>query len=208
MLRRSLGLVAILLLCSCCALTEWGAAPTPTPADAALFIPDGAHLLHQASGDLDADGRAEYVIVAGFGSSPQRLGFDWLQLFVIEPDRGAERAVSFQSEPLAGDRAEKLWLMDINGDGYSEVLSVQSMGASGETLHVLAWRDKAFAFLRPQGGRFDGQDRFGDNGVRVEDVDGDGMPEIFAHYGPAAAHSDVYHWDGSNYVYVETRSEQ
>jgi hypothetical protein len=161
--------------------------------------------LSQIAEDLDADGRLEYAIVAGFGRAPQQLGFDWLQLFVIKPDRGPDYAVAFQSEPLAGDRAEALSLLDINGDGRLEVLSVQAMGASGETLYVLAWRDEAFAFLPPQGGRFDGLDRFGDNGVRIQDIDGDGVLEILAHYGPAASRFDIYCWNGSSYVCSETQ---
>jgi hypothetical protein len=207
MRRRALsGLGAIVLLCSCSAAIEHGA--TPTPADATLFIPDSAHLLSQAAADFDTDGKLEYAILASFGGGPQQLGYDWLQLFVVEPDCGPDCAIAFQSEALAGDRAEALSLLDINADGHVEVLSVQAMGASGETLYVLACQDQTFAFLRPQGGQFDGLDRFGDNGVRIKDLDGDGALEILAHYGPVASQFDVYRWDGSMYVYVETRLEQ
>jgi hypothetical protein len=95
--------------------------------------------------------------LAGFGGAPQRLGSDWLQLFVIEPDRGPDCAIASQSELLAGESASALSLVDINGDGQIEIVSVQSMSPSGQTPYVLArGRDEAFAFLQPQGGQFDG----------------------------------------------------
>jgi len=203
---RACALLATMLLCSCSTAADHVA--TPTPADAALFIPDSAHLLSEVAADFDTDGKLEYAILAGFGGAPQQLGYDWLQLFVVEPDCGPDCAIAFQSEALAGDRAEALSLLDINADGHMEVLSLQAMGASGETLYVLAWQDQTFAFWQPQGGQFDGLDRFGDNGVRTKDLDGDGTLEILAHYGPAASQFDVYRWDVSTYVYVETRLEQ
>jgi len=207
-MRRTLsGLVAILLLCSCSSLTACDGTPLPTPVDAGLFVPDSAHLLSQVAADLDTDGKLEHVIMAGFGGCHQQLGYDRLQLFVIEPDRGPDHAIAFQSEALAGDRAEALWLADINADSYTEILSVQALGASGETLYVLAWQDGAFVFLCPQGGQFDGLDHFGDNGVRIDDLNGDGKLEILARYGAAASQLDVYRWDGSRYVYIETQLE-
>jgi len=179
---------------------------TPEPIDVTLLLPDCAHILDQVSVDIDGDRGMEVIVLAAFGGSPDRLGYDWLQLFVIEPDRAAEYAIVFQSDHLAGDRGEKLAVRDINGDGRLEVLSKESMGAGGETLYVLARLDGSFYFLRPHGGAFGGLDRFGDNAVRLDDLDGDGVDEILAHYGPDACQFDIYRWNGQDYVYVETRS--
>jgi hypothetical protein len=179
---------------------------TPEPVDVTLLLPDCAHILDQVSVDIDGDRQMEIVALAGFGRSPGRLDHDWLQLFVIEPDRAAEYAIAYQSDHLAGDRGEKLAVRDINGDDRLEVLSQQSMGAAGETLYILARLDQSFYFLRPQGGAFGGLDRFGDNAVRLQDCDRDGIEEILAHYGPAACQFDIYRWNGQDYVYAETRS--
>jgi len=71
-------------------------------------------------------------------------------------------------------------------------------------LQVFAWSKDGYDLLRPQGGHFDGQVAFGESGVRTEDLDGDGLAEILASYGPAASLTDVYRWDGQTYVYQET----
>jgi hypothetical protein len=182
------------------------AAPAPAEPDVIHFIPDSAHIVRQIALDLDGDGMLEYVILAGFGGSPDRLGYDWLQFFIVEPDRPGYE-VAWQSAQLPTDRAEELLVADINGDGRMEVVSVQSMGASGQTMYVLAWRGEAFDFLRPQGGFFAGRDSFGDNAVRLEDLDGDGVMEILAGYGPMASLTDVYGWNGEGYAFLRTADQ-
>ena len=176
-------------------------APAPAEPDVIQFIPDSAHIVRQIALDLDGDGKLEYVILAGFGGSPDRLGYDWLQFFIVEPDRPGYE-VAWQSGQLLTDRAEEMLFKDINGDGRVEVLSVQSMGATGQTMYVLAWRGEAFDFLRPQGGYFAGRDSFGDNAVRLEDLDSDGVMEILAGYGPMASLTDVYGWNGDAYFFL------
>jgi len=179
---------------------------TPEPVDVTSLLPDCAAILDQVSVDIDGDQQTEIVVMAGFGRPADGLGHDWLQLFVIDPQHAADDAVVYQSDHLAGDRAEKLAVRDINGDGRLEVLSQQSMGATGETLYILGRLDQSFYFLRPHGGAFGGLDRFGENAVRLEDWDGDGVEEILAHYGPTACQLDIYRWNGQDYVYAETRS--
>jgi len=175
----------------------------PSGEDPTLLLPESAEPLHRASADLNADGTPEEMVVTGWGGSPDRLGYDFLQLFVLASEEGGY-VVAWQSDQLPTERAEPLEVRDVNGDGRPEVLSVQAVGASGETLYVLAWQGDAYGWLTPQGGHFDGRPSFGEDGVRVEDVDHDGLPEILASYGPAARSTDVYGWDGQAYAYRET----
>jgi len=177
--------------------------PPPTPADdPTLLLPESAEPIDHVSVDLNGDGAREEIVLTGWGGGADRLGYDFLQMFVIASE-GGEYGIAWQSDQLPTERAEFLQVQDLTGDGLPEVLSVQAVGASGERLYVLSWQD-AYGWLSPQGGRFDGQDGFGENSVRVEDRDGDGLPEILASYGPAAQSTDVYAWDGQSFVYRET----
>ena len=170
--------------------------------DLSTILPDGTSPLRQASADLDGDGMPEIVLVARLtpldGSGDERL-----ELLVIDPER-SDRPIAWRRE-VVGERAEPLDLRDINGDGHPEVLSPQSVGASGQTLYVVAWQGTAFDLLRPIGGRFGGQESYGETGFGLVDEDGDGVLEILAAYGPAASKIDVYRWDGSLYVHETTK---
>jgi hypothetical protein len=179
--------------------------PSAPPAeDPTLVLPESAEPLHWATADLDGDGAAEEIVLTGWGGGDGGLGFDFLQLFVITSIGGGDYGVAWQSEQLPTERGEALEVRDVNGDGSLEVLSVQAMGASGETLYVLGRRAGDYGWLRPEGGHFDRQDAFGEAGASVEDRDGDGLEEIVAWYGPAASRADVYAWDGQAYAYQET----
>lgn len=175
--------------------------------DPTLILPESAVPIQRASVDLNGDGKREEVILTGWGGAPDRLGYDFLQLFVITTDTDGEYVVAWRSEQLPTDRGEALQSKDINADGLPELLSKQAVGASGERLYVLSWYQEAYGWLPPRGGEFDGEDAFGETGARVEDRDGDGLYEILGSYGPASRLSDVYVWDGEAYIYEETLEE-
>ena len=180
--------------------------------DPTLLLPDAAEVILQATGDLDGDGLAELVFLAGFGGYSDDLSYDSLRLYVLAPSADAEGVAGYelvwQSDALFGERAGSLTLQDINGDGRLEVLCLQSMGASGQALQVFAWSADDYRLLRPVGGRFDGLEYFGEKGVRLVDLDGDGIVEVLGAYGPAASASDVYAWDGQAYVHRRAPGEQ
>jgi len=140
------------------------APPAPPADDPTLLLPESAEPIQRAFADLDGDGVSEAVVLTGWGGGADRLGYDFLQMFVIAPDASGAYVVAWQSEQLPTDRAEALQVQDINGDGLVEVLSVQAMGAAGETLYILGWQD-GYGWLSPQGGHFDGRDAFGENGL-------------------------------------------
>ena len=204
--------------------TPWRVPPTPeppppmpalTPAAGTVdpsallhYIPDGAHVLGAVRAELDGDAQPEVVVLLGLGGTPDTLSYEHLEMMVLELDRAPEQAVAWKSGKLVSERGEALQARDINGDGRDEVLSYQSMGAAGYTLYVLGSSDGAFGLLLPKGGYFDGQDHFGDVGVRLEDVDGDGLPEILASYGPAATNTDVFKWDGQDYAFGITLQDK
>ena len=172
--------------------------------DPTLLLPESAEPLHRASADLNGDGSAEEIVLTGWGGAPGTLGYDFLQLFVITRAEDGGYVVAWQSEQLPTERGEALEVRDINGDGLPEVLSMQAMGASGQTLYILSWQGDGYGWLSPHGGHFDGQASFGEVGVGVDDLDGDGRDEVVARYGPAAVYADVYSWNGEAYVYQET----
>lgn len=200
---------ALFVLIALAALTACQPQPTPVAPpgrgeDATLVLPESAEPLHRASVDLEGDGVVEEVVLTGWGGDADRLGYDFLQMFVVVPAEGGGYEVAWQSSQLQTDRAEPLRVEDINGDGRPEVVSVQAMGASGERLYVLAAREEDYGWLAPHGGHFAGEDAFGETGASMEDRDGDGVMAILASYGGASRFTDVYGWDGKAYVYRET----
>ncbi|MHB1416094.1 MAG: BsuPI-related putative proteinase inhibitor [Chloroflexota bacterium] len=182
---------------------------TPTPTGTPKLdqpSPAEGTTLREIKADLDGDGKQELVTLTAFGASAERLSADSLEASIFVPS-GSEYSLAWQSEKLVGERAGPLEAKDINGDGRPEVLSMQSMGAAGETLYVFAWLGEGYGTLTPRGGDFDGKPSFGETGVNVRDVDGDGTLEILAYSGGAAAKTAVYKWDGKAYSYQSNLSD-
>jgi hypothetical protein len=188
------------------ALTPSARAPDP---NALLpYLPDGAQVAGTVRAELDGDAEQEIMMLLGLDGGAGGLGYDHLEMMILELDRGPDHAVAWRSGRLVGERGEALQVRDINGDGRDEVLSYQSMGAAGYTLYVVGLVEGAFGLLRPKGGYFDGQDHFGDVGVQLEDLDRDGVYEILASYGPAGSSTDVYQWDGAEYAFGITLQDK
>lgn len=181
---------------------------TPDPSALLPYLPAAAQVVGTVKAELDGDGQPEVMVLLGLDGGPDGLGYDHLEMMVLELDRAPGQAVAWKSGKLVGERGEALQVRDINGDGRDEVLSYQSMGAAGYTLYVLGWRDGTLGLVKAKGGYFDEQDHFGDVGVRLEDLDRDGMYEILASYGPAGTSTDVYRWDGEDYTFAITMQDK
>jgi hypothetical protein len=179
-------------------------AGTVDPSALLPYLPDDAQVVGAVRAELDGDAEPEVLVLLGLDGNSAGLGYDHLEMMVLELDHAPDQAVAWRSSPLVGQRGEALQVRDINGDGRDEVLSYQSMGAAGYTLYVVGWRDGEFGLVKPKGGYFAGQGHFGDVGVRVEDIDRDGAYEILASYGPAGTSTDVYKWDGTEYAFAIT----
>jgi len=171
------------------------------PAALLPYLPANAQVVGSMRAELDGDAESEVMVLLGLGGQVEGLAYDHLEMMVLELDHSPGQVVAWHSSPLIGERGEALQVRDINSDGRDEVLSYQSMGASGYTLYVVIWSHGTFGLLRPRGGYFDGQGHFGDAGVHLEDIDRDGIQEILASYGPAGSSTDVYRWDGTEYVF-------
>jgi hypothetical protein len=187
--------------------TRTAYAATPDPDAIRPYIPAGTQVVGTLKVELDGDPQPEVVVLLGVGGESGGLDYDHLELMVLQLDHAPD-ALAWRSSPLVGQRGEALQVLDINGDGRDEVLSYQAMGAAGYTLYVVGWRDGEFRLLRPKGGHFAGQGHFGDVGVRVEDIDRDGVYEILASYGPAGSSTDVYRWDGTEYAFAITMMDK
>jgi len=183
------------------------ASPTPpsdhvTGIDVNLALGDGAVVLRQTSADLDGDGHEELIVVSDVGLGQADSVGNRIELSIIQPEL-ADPPVAWKVRTRGLD-AGPLELMDLNGDGRPEVLSVQSVGESGRILYVVTWGNAGYDLLRPFGGHFDGYDAFGETGFGLEDNDGDGVMEIMGAYGPSASRIDTYRWNGQRYVYQAT----
>ena len=156
------------------------------------------------------DHQVDQLVVAllGYGRTPDQLSWGRIELAVFDLTKPPISSTVWTSGPTDGERAEALQMRDINGDGTAEVLSWQSTGAAGEMLYVLGLASGVPGWLRPSGGRFDGQDHFGEVGARLEDIDGDAALDILTSYGPAATTTDVYRWDGARYVFRVTLQDK
>lgn len=150
----------------------------PTDADRARFIaeyrPGGATGMQHVAADLDGDGIRE-IVFASVLASEDRTRVDvaaWTgttyEIVDREPGGPAERIDSFR-------------ISDVNLDGRTDVVVVQSIGSSGQSASV--WSGAPGGMLDPLravGDCFDGSHTYGDTGVNVTDRTGDGRAEIAA----------------------------
>lgn len=170
-----------------------------TDADAAAFVgsfrPGGAGAAAQqvrtAVADTDGDGREEVVVASLVG------GFS--QIDVARWD-GRSYRVAFTGQGGSAEVLEDLRVTDYTGDGVPEIVTVQATGGAGGSLSVYGWDGDAYVPQTAHGGCWDGSGTYGVLGARI------GLREIVAtcddpNLPLAAQPSDVYVWDGRQWVF-------
>ncbi|HWH33577.1 MAG TPA: VCBS repeat-containing protein [Egibacteraceae bacterium] len=172
----------------------------PTDTDAAEFSaayrPQGAQAVQSATADLDGDGQNE-VVFASIHSDSARID--------IARWDGREYQIVYTGQGGGAERLDDFRVADYTGDGTREVVTVQSVGAQGQSLSIWGWNGQAFAPQRATGGCWNGSHTFGIIGASIErgriraSCDGSPLPA-------AAWPSDVYVWDadGGGWVYDHT----
>ena len=83
---------------------------------------------------------------------------------------------------------------DLTGDGTTELAITGGVGAHSTLLHIFHWNGSGYTKL---------EEFFGDSGVRLIDLDGDGVFEVIVglrHYDRAQTRSDsILRWTGAGY---------
>lgn len=170
----------------------------PTDADAAAFAssysPPGSQSVDFVAVDLTGDTRKE-IVFASLAGGRSRID--------IAAWDGEEYEIVFVGEGGSADTLDRFFVRDFTGDGFREVVTVQSSGAEGESLAVWGYDGTKFAAQRAVGGCWDGSHVYGIIGASIGEgrieatCDGSPLP-------PAAWSSDVYVWDGEAWTYEAT----
>lgn len=172
-----------------------------TDADAAEFSegyrPDGAQAVQSATADVDGDGEKE-VVVASIHSDAARID-------IARWDGRAYRVV-YTGEGGGAERLDAFTVADYTGDDSREIVTIQSIGAQGQSLSIWGWNGQAFAPQRASGGCWDGSHTLGVTGAAIRrgeiraTCDGSPLPT-------AAWPSDIYTWDAGDGGWVYDHTE-
>jgi hypothetical protein len=158
-------------------------------------IPDGARLLGTTVAGPDTTGLTE-TLVAYFVPDPSlpTLSVGRVVAVAIRAD-----ASGIQTYPLGDSLGEtpfaELTARDLNGDGLTELAVLGGVGAHSTVLSIFRWNGSGYSLL---------EEFFGDSGIGLTDLDGDGIDEVvigMRHYDRAQLrHDTVMRWIGSAYV--------
>jgi hypothetical protein len=156
-------------------------------------LPQGSRVVGSASATR-ADGTVETLVAffvrdASFSAAELgRLGAIAVQ------EAGGQSRVYRLGDDLGENPAADLQARDLTGDGGPELALRSAVGVHGTVLKIFRW----------SGSRYDVVgDFFGDSGVNLNDVDGDGVPEVVVGmrlYDRAQLRSEAtLGWDGAAY---------
>ncbi|MGW8180739.1 MAG: FG-GAP repeat domain-containing protein, partial [bacterium] len=131
-------------------------------------ITDFHHSSSVAVGDLNGDGRNDVVLV------PSELRGETSKMAWYEArDAGQDRWVEHVIEPEVETVYHSLQVSDIDGDGLLDLITAE--------MHQGVDPDEVLIYLNQRGGKSWKRQVIsskGSHGVQVEDVDGDGRPDI------------------------------
>lgn len=174
----------------------------PTDTDRARFVanyrPGGTSDMRDVSVDLDGDGIKE-IVFAYVVDSERRIRVD------VADWRGNRYEISAQGSGGSADDLVNLRINDVNADGRLELVTMQRVGGSSESLSLWAGVENGgLEALVARGGCFSGGNTYGDSEASMEDSDGDGTEEIRAVCEEAELPqplwpTDVYVWKDGAY---------
>ena len=163
-------------------------------------IPSGAKLLDSVSVGPDATGTA-LTLVAYFVRDTSFPGAEIGKVgaLAVRHDVGGN-----QTYRLGGDLGEwafaRLAVQDLTGDGSAELSLFGGVGAHSMLGHVYGWNGNGYDLIG---------DFFGDGGVGLSDVDGDGLDEVMIGartYDRAQTRIDsAMKWNGSAFESIFNR---
>lgn len=157
-------------------------------------LPPGARVLATASAPPDAAGTVESV-VAYFVRDPSFTGTELGRVGALAVRNGPAGSQAFKlSEDLGETSYAEVVARDLTGDGAPELAITGGVGAHSTVLRIFRWNGSGYGMV---------EEFFGDSGVRLVDVDGDGLEEVIVgmrHYDRAQTRSDtIMRWTGAGY---------
>ncbi|MGH3441023.1 MAG: FG-GAP repeat domain-containing protein [Nitriliruptorales bacterium] len=174
----------------------------PTDTDRARFVadyrPGGTSDLRDVSVDLDGDDVKE-IVFAYVVDSERRTRVD------VADWRDNRYEISAQRSGGPADDLVDVRIHDVNADGRLEVVTLQRVGSSSESLSLWAGVENGgLEPLQARGGCFSGGNTYGDSEASMRDSDGDGAEEIRAVCEEAELPqplwpTDVYVWSDGAY---------
>jgi hypothetical protein len=144
--------------------------------------------------DVTGDGRNE-VVFSSIVEQRTRVDiamWDGRQYVVVFADLGGQ-----------ADDIARFFVQDFTDTGAREVVTIQTHGENRESLSIWGWDGEEFGRQPAQGGCWDGSHTYGIIGVEIRlrqiaaTCDGRPLPR-------AAWPTDVYVWDGEEWVHDRT----
>lgn len=169
----------------------------PTDSDAAAFAaryqPPGEQA-RSVQADVDGDGSNEvlFASIAGGVTRIDVAAWDGVAYRVVFVDQGG-----------FADRFDGFFVRDFTGDRTREIVTLQAVGAQGQSLSIWGHDGRGYARQPAQGGCWSGSHTYGASGAAIEPGRITATCDL-AHRPVAAQPSAVYEWDGAGWVHVRT----